>query len=75
MNKHKIQIEGIPAILWGNSKPRGKLFIAVHGDMASKEDPVIAIIAEEAASKGYALLSFDLPEHGERKNEPRLCNP
>jgi hypothetical protein len=26
------------------------LFIAVHGDMASKEDPVIAFLAEEAAA-------------------------
>lgn len=30
---------------------------------------------EKVASRGYQLLSFDLPEHGERKdNTNYLCN-
>lgn len=44
-----------------------KIFIAVHGNMSNKEDAVIQILAEEADRKGYQVLSFDLPEHGERK--------
>ena len=65
-------VEGIPAVLWGTASDR--LFIAVHGDQSHKEDDAIAILAEEAADKGYRTLSFDLPEHGGRKGENRVCN-
>ena len=73
MKTERIEITGIPAILWGEKKNR--LFIAVHGNMSNKEDTVIKILAEILASKGYQLLSFDLPEHGERKdNFKYICN-
>jgi len=71
MIKINLVIEGIPAILWG--KPSNKLFIAVHGNMSSKDDEVIVIFAEEAIGKGYQVLSFDLPEHGDRKREDSIC--
>lgn len=71
MAKVKLLIEGIPAILWG--EPSDKIFIAVHGNMSSKDDDVIAIFAEEAIDKGYQVLSFDLPEHGDRKGEDYAC--
>ena len=71
MIKQKFIIEGIPAILWGDHKE--KIFIAVHGNMSHKEDEVIVQFAEKAAEAGYQILSFDLPEHGERKNEETLC--
>ncbi|MDL2288230.1 alpha/beta hydrolase [Oscillospiraceae bacterium OttesenSCG-928-F05] len=61
----------IPAILWGENT--GRLIIAIHGDQSHKEDAVIAILAEEADAKGYGVLSFDLPEHGDRKDDPELC--
>lgn len=67
MIKTKIEIKGIPALLWGEESH--KICIAVHGSMASKEDDVIAYYAEEAVKNGYRVLSFDLPEHGERKGE------
>jgi hypothetical protein len=41
MDKKHLSIDGIPSLLWG--EPTGKLFIAVHGDLSSKEDPVIAL--------------------------------
>jgi len=63
----------IPAILWGN--PGEKVIIAVHGDMSNKEDTVIELLAGKAISKGYCVLSFDLPEHGERKHDGYACNP
>ncbi len=72
MKKIHFTIEGIPAILLG--EPSENLFIAVHGNMASKDDEVIEIFAEEAVTKGYQVLSFDLPEHGDRKNEACACN-
>ncbi len=71
MLKQNLNIQGIPAILWGDKSD--KLFIAVHGSMSNKEDDVIAALAKEAASVGYQVLSFDLPKHGERKGEDTLC--
>lgn len=71
MLKKNIVIEGIPVLLWGEEK--SEIFIAVHGNQSSKEDIPIGILAEEAVALGYQVLSFDLPEHGDRKGEPTLC--
>lgn len=71
MIKINLMIESIPAILWGDSSD--KLFIAVHGNMSRKDDDAIVIFAEEAIEKGYQVLSFDLPEHGDRKGEDYVC--
>ncbi|EGK06107.1 alpha/beta hydrolase [Dysgonomonas mossii] len=76
MKKHTIVFNNnikIPAILWGDSSNR--IIIAVHGDLSNKEDNVIALLAKSAIPKGYCVLSFDLPEHGERKNDNYECNP
>lgn len=71
MIKNEITIDNIPAILWGEDSK--KLFVAVHGNMSSKSDMPITILAEEVVPLGYQVLSFDLPEHGDRKNESSLC--
>lgn len=71
MIKGRFNISNIPTVLWGEKSK--KLFIAVHGNMSNKEDVVIQILAEEALQKGYQVLSFDLPEHGERKNDSGPC--
>ena len=77
MNKEHFSISSeeycIPAVLWGEAS--SKLLIAVHGNLSNKEDTVISILAEEAVKKGYQVLSFDLPKHGERINEDYACNP
>lgn len=67
MIKQNLKIENIPAILWGNKSD--KLFIAVHGNKSNKADDSMVILAEEATEIGYQVLSFDLPEHGDRKDE------
>ena len=42
--------------------------------MSNKEDKVIEILANKVTNKGYQLISFDLPEHGERKIDTNyLC--
>ncbi|MEW9095430.1 MAG: alpha/beta hydrolase [Clostridiaceae bacterium] len=71
MIKQNLNIENIPAILWGNKSD--KLFIVVHGNMSNKEDDSIVVFAEEATTRGYQVLSFDLPEHGDRKGENYPC--
>lgn len=64
-------IENIPAILWGEETD--KIMVAVHGNMSSKDDETIALLAEAAISSGYQVLSFDLPQHGDRKVESTPC--
>lgn len=71
MRTQNLEIAGIPAIIWGENS--AKLFIAVHGNMSNKMDTVIASFAEKLTQSGYQVLSFDLPEHGERKNDPTPC--
>lgn len=69
MLKQSISIESIPATIWGSSS--NHVYIFVHGKMSQKEDAEgFANIAE---NKGYQVISFDLPEHGERKAENYQC--
>lgn len=71
MFKDKFKISNIPTVLWGEKSE--KLFVAVHRNMSNKEDTVIQILAKEAIDKGYQVLSFDLPEHSERKSHNTPC--
>lgn len=63
----------IPALLWGGDK--GPLVLAVHGHLSHKADAVIAALADTAAEKKARVLSFDLPEHGDRRGEGYACTP
>jgi len=72
MKKENLKIDNIPAVLWG--KKSEKIFIAVHGNMSDKEDKVIKLLADRAVSEDYQVISFDLPEHGDRKDDTKyLC--
>lgn len=66
-----LSIQHIPALLWGPQSER--VILAVHGSGSSKSDAPIALLAEVATERGYQVLSFDLPEHGDRKQEQTLC--
>lgn len=70
MIRNRIDIEGIPAIVWG--KPADKVWLCVHGKMSSKE--AFETLAEIAERKGFQTLSFDLPQHGQRKEESVRCD-
>ncbi len=72
MVKEHIKIGQIPAVIWGESSAR--VILAVHGDQSNKEDQVIDVLAQEATKRGYQVLSFDLPEHGDRKQEATPCH-
>jgi len=63
----------IPSILWG--KRCDQIIIAVHGDQSNKEDIIIELLAKNAIQRGYCVLSFDLPEHGDRRDDDYECNP
>jgi len=68
-NQEKIKINNIPAILYGSASDR--LYIYVHGKHSRKEDA--EQFANIAIKSGFQVLSFDLPEHGERIFEPYPC--
>lgn len=70
MVAERIEIHGIPALIWG--APSDKAYLCVHGKMSSKESA--EGIARIAAQRGYQTISFDLPQHGERKGEVRRCD-
>lgn len=70
MNANRISISGIPALIWG--PPSERAYLCVHGKMSSKESA--AGIAEVAVPRGYQVISFDLPQHGERIGEGDRCD-
>lgn len=70
MNRERIQIGGIPALVWG--EPSEKAYLCVHGKLSSKESA--EGLARIAAQKGYQTVSFDLPQHGERQGETARCD-
>lgn len=71
MITQEFTIEKMPALLWGEKSD--KLIVAVHGNQSHKQDAPLALLAQEAAPLGYQVLSFDLPQHGERQAEETLC--
>ena len=64
MGKERIQIGHIPAVIYG--KKSDKLCLYVHGRQSCKEEA--EKLAPLLEPYGYQILSFDLPEHGERKD-------
>ena len=70
MKRERMEIGGIPALVWG--EPSEKVYLCIHGKMGSKENA--EGIARIAAEKGYQTLSFDLPQHGERAGETDRCD-
>lgn len=69
MLSQSTMVASIPTILWGS--PSDKVYIFVHGKMSQKEEA--AGFASIATRRGYQVVSFDLPEHGERKSENYPC--
>lgn len=71
MNGSRIEIGGVPAMVWGS--PSEQVWLCVHGQGGRKEDAAgFAALAEEY---GAQVLSLDLPEHGERTGRSPLCVP
>ena len=72
MRTLQFRLGAIPAVVWG--APSDTVYLAVHGNLSNKEDTVIRMLAERLNTKGIQLLSFDLPEHVERRQDTAyLC--
>ena len=71
MKRQKIQIHGIPAIIFGDTS--SKLCLYIHGQGGHKEEA--EILSNIACQNGWQVLSIDLPEHGDRADERNSFNP
>lgn len=71
MKKEIFKIQEVPAILWG--EPSKHLYLFIHGQSGCKEEA--ETFSEIAGFYGWQVLSIDLPEHGERKNEINAFDP
>lgn len=66
-----LQIEHIPAILYGEK--RDGVYLFVHGKCGCKEEA--KDFAELVCPLGWQVLGIDLPEHGSRKGETGGFDP
>lgn len=71
MKQEKMKLGAVPAILWG--EPSDQIYLFVHGQAGYKEEA--ESFARIVAEGGWQVLSIDLPEHGERKDEKNAFNP
>ena len=71
MKPQRFQIKTVPCALWGAESDR--VLVGVHGAQSHKEDMPLQLLAETAGT--CQVLSFDLPEHGDRQESPTLCKP
>ena len=69
METIRTNIAGIPALVYGTHAE--KAFLYVHGRYSGKEEA--ESFARVVTAKGYQVVSFDLPEHGERAGEAYPC--
>ena len=64
MEKIKLEVAGIPAVLYGKRSRR--VYLYVHGKNGNAAEA--ARFARTACPAGWQVLAVDLPEHGARKN-------
>lgn len=69
MKTELMDIHGIPAVSYGDGSD--KLYLYVHGRYSRKEEA--KRFAEKVVPRGYQVVSFDLPEHGQREGESYSC--
>ena len=72
MQTEQLDLGGIPALVWG--PPGDGAVVAVHGNLSHKADTPIQLLAEAASARALQVLSFDLPGHGGRQDEPAMAD-
>lgn len=71
VGKDVVYIGKIPVHIWG--EPSSVVYLYVHGQGGNKEEA--ALLADIICRHGAQVLSIDLPEHGERKDEEAGFDP
>lgn len=67
MREERLHLAGLPALLKRPDDPKA-LLLVLHGLQGSKEH--ILSLLPGYAERGFALLAFDAPRHGERMGPP-----
>lgn len=62
-------VQSIPALVWG--RPSRRVYIYGHGKCGKKEEA--EGFAGIAQRHGFQVISFDLPQHGDRVGEEYPC--
>ena len=65
IEKRTVKILGILATIWGTGSK--KVYIYLHGQRGNKEEA--SLLASIVCAQGWQVVSFDLPQHGERTQE------
>ena len=65
IEKRTVKILGILATIWGTGSK--KVYIYLHGQGGNKEEA--SLLASIVCAQGWQVVSFDLPQHGERTQE------
>lgn len=71
MQTESIHIHKIPAVVFGKKSER--VYLYIHGQGGRKEEA--ETFARVACPRGWQILSIDLPEHGERREEKNSFYP
>ncbi len=71
MNEVRFELEGLPAILYGDDGD--KVYLFIHGKCGYKEEA--EALAELVCPWGWQVLAIDLPGHGSRKDAADAFDP
>ncbi len=52
----------------------GKAVIVVHGFASSKESPTVEMLMRKLPAKGFGVVAFDLPAHGDSPADGEMLN-
>ena len=76
MTEKKYTLPGIYDIPIKRYEPEGDVsgtVVAVHGFGGDKESTAVRALAERMTERGYAVIAFDLPGHGESRADEYFC--
>lgn len=71
MEKH-IKIDNLDAKIYSPDSQPKEILIGVHGFSGDKESSVLLALSKELTANKIALITFDLPSHGENDNSTPL---
>ncbi|SDS96860.1 dienelactone hydrolase family protein [Actinoplanes derwentensis] len=73
---HVFSVDGVPAVLWtpaGDDRTGATPLIFIgHGGGQHKQHPAVQYRAERFVAAGFAVVSADIPNHGDRAPDERL---
>lgn len=71
MKIQQTTFDSLPITIYG--APSDKVYLYLHGQNGNRAEAAFA--AKILTEKGWQVVAYDLPEHGERKNQPEKFVP